>query len=356
MNNKKILIYPYDADYEVFLRYNNLQNHFDFSFLIYGYDIRNQYENNNTCFVRELSKDIIRNTDYIYITESAEKLSVDIVLSVLGNFVGAGKKVLVSDEYTGKPDITDFCESNDIEFVEVDNLKKVLNIADKPDLKFTKIQKINTPIISIFGLSPNSQKFELQLYLSQVFMNTGYKVGQIGSRHGCEILGFHSYPDFMTNKMYTEKEKIYLYNNFIKEIELNENPDVIIISAPNAIMPLSNQQHFNFGIDAYEICNAIRSDFVILTALNGEYNDDFYQEITTVCKYKHNFEIDMFFISDYVAISHSLEDEQVSFSKTDVKKNISETFKVCNSTDIQNDTLANIVENTLLDYNEFMQF
>ena len=64
----------------------------------------------------------------------------------------------------------------------------------------------------------------------------------------------------------------------------------------------------------------------------------------------------MFFISDYVAISHSLEDEQVSFSKTDVKKNISETFKVCNSTDIQNDTLANIVENTLLDYNEFMQF
>lgn len=357
MNKKKVLIYPYDSDYEIFLKYSTLENSLKFSFLIYGYEIRNHNHKYNNFFIHELSKEVIENTDYIYITESAEKLSTEMILSVLKNFANTDKKVIVSSKYYGKPDIIDFCKGNHVELIEINELKTLLNFADTTNLKGKKIHRVNTPIISIFGLSPNTQKFELQLYLRQAFLSKGYRIGQIGSRYGCEILGFHSYPNFMTDKNYTEVEKIYLYNNFIKEIELKESPDVIIISAPNAIMPLSDRQHFNFGIDTYEICNAIKPDFVILTTPNGEYNDDFYKQIATVCKYKHNFEVDMFFISDYVAISHSIEEEQVSFSKIDVKNNKSQIFPVCNSTDIEkSNTLASIIEDTLLDYNEIVQF
>ena len=355
MNNKNVLIYPYDSDYEIFLKYSALKNSLKFSFLIYGYEIRNHNHKYNKYIIHELSKEVIENTDYIYITESAEKLSIDMIFSVLKNFVN--KKVIVSNKYYCKPDIIDFCENNHIKVTEVDELKKFLQIIDVSNLNGKKLYKCNVPIISILGLSPNTQKFELQLYLRQAFLSKGYRVGQIGSRHGCEILGFHSYPNFMTDKNYTEVEKIYLYNNFIKEIELKENPDVIIISSPNAVMPLSDRQHFNFGMDAYEICNAVKSDFVIMATPNGEYNDDFYKEISIVCKYKHNIAIDMFFISDYVAISQSLEDEQVAFSKIDTKNNKSKYFYVCNSKDIdQSDTLANIVEDTLLDYNSVVQF
>ena len=69
MNNKNVLIYPYDSDYEIFLKYSAVENSFKFSFLIYGYEIRNH--NYNDFFIHNLSKEVIENTDYIYITESA---------------------------------------------------------------------------------------------------------------------------------------------------------------------------------------------------------------------------------------------------------------------------------------------
>ena len=132
MNNKNVLIYPYDSDYEIFLKYSAVENSFKFSFLIYGYEIRNH--NYNDFFIHNLSKEVIENTDYIYITESAEKLSTDMIFSVLKNFIN--KKVIVSNKYYGKPDIIEFCENNHIKVTEVDELKKFLDTAKNDfDLK-----------------------------------------------------------------------------------------------------------------------------------------------------------------------------------------------------------------------------
>lgn len=355
MIKKKILLYPYDAVYEALLNYNSLSEFFDILFLIHGYEIR---LNNNTYkkfFTYGLTTDEINALDYIYITESANKLSMETVLNTLNSFANTNKQLIISNQFHEKPELESFCKENGIRVMELSDLQKYIGSVDEIALRGIKLYKINVPVILILGLSPNTQKFELQLYLRDKFINKGYKVGQIGTRECCELLGFHSYPQFMTDRKHSEVKKIYLYNNFIKEIELKEKPDVIIISAPNAIMSLSERQLFNFGIEAYQICNSVKPDFTILTAPNGEYNDDFFKEMMTVCKYKHNVDVNMFFVSDYVAISHSIEDDEVSFSKIDVKNNHSDIFNVCNSADMYTSAVFNTIEHTLLDYNEVVQ-
>lgn len=161
-----------------------------------------------------------------------------------------------------------------------------------------KIYTINTPIILVAGTSERANKFEVQLNLREKLQNMGYKVSQIGTRHYCEVMGFHSFPSFMYSNSVTESEKVSLFNYYVKNIERRESPDVIIIGVPGGIMPFNQQFTNKYGILAYEISQAVVPDTVVLSTLYENYKPGFFDSISKSCRYKFGYEIDCFNITN----------------------------------------------------------
>ena len=133
-------------------------------------------------------------------------------------------------------------------------------------------QEIEVPIISVMGVGYNVSKFDVQLYLREMFLKKGYKVAQIGTKKISNIMGFYSIPDFMYNNRFSGEETILRFNEFVKKVEDKEKPDIIIIGVPEPILPLNKKHLFSFGIRAYEIYQAVDVDYCILNLLSGEYS------------------------------------------------------------------------------------
>ena len=216
-------------------------------------------------------------------------------------------------------------------------------------------KKINTPVVMVCGISPMTQKFELQLYLRKYFKKHKYSVSQIGSKITSGLFGFCSIAPYIFSCDTTEVRKIHTVNNMIKKIEEDENPDVIIIGVPGGILPLTAKHHFGYGVYAYEIFNAICPDFTILSLPNGEYTDEFYDNINKMSKYKFGIDIDAFFISSFTPISNSIITAELEFAYTKEKRNTSSLYKVFSNSSLQGDQLFKEIENKLLMYGKYGQ-
>lgn len=157
---------------------------------------------------------------------------------------------------------------------------------------------INIPIISVIGISENTHKFSLQLQLKEHFESMGYKAVLVGSRSYCEFLGFESFPSFMSENNISEAEKIYYFNKYIKSIETEKNPDIIIIGVPGGILPYNNLIDNNFGITAFEVFQAVVPDASILSIFHEMYSQEYFEALSQVVKYRFGFEIDAFNIAN----------------------------------------------------------
>lgn len=125
------------------------------------------------------------------------------------------------------------------------------------------------------GVTNKACKFEIQLSIRENLQSKGYKISQIGSRNYCEFLGFHSFPGFMYNRNLSESEKIILFNNYIKRLENDENPDLIVIGIPGGIMKRNDTFTSYFGIFAYEISQAVTPDYVICSTQYQDFKHEY---------------------------------------------------------------------------------
>jgi peptide maturation system protein (TIGR04066 family) len=155
------------------------------------------------------------------------------------------------------------------------------NIPDKK-MKISKYlginycKKLNSPTTLILGQGPNSGKFETQMGLRKELLQRGFKISQIGTRPYCELFGFHSFPAFMLNKELDETEKIISFNHFIKNIEEEEKPDLIIVGIPGGIMPVVDKIHNNYGILHVEVASALEPDALIYNLYSNHYTKQYY--------------------------------------------------------------------------------
>lgn len=158
---------------------------------------------------------------------------------------------------------------------------------------------IDTPVIFVLGLSENTDKFEVQATLREQFIQKGYKVSSVSSRKDSTILGMHELPEFMFDINVSEAEKIQLYNQFVKQVELKDTPDIIIIGIPGGAFPYNKKIHNYFGISLYEISNAVTCDFAVfcLPYLNYSLDMTNFTKISNEVNGKFGFPIDYFHIA-----------------------------------------------------------
>lgn len=227
-----------------------------------------------------------------------------------------------------------------------DSIERGKKLIDARQLKAIEIekldaiseeQKLEVPVIFVAGVTPYTEKFHVQLALRKRLLDNGYKVSLIGSKEYSGLFGFHSFPLFMSEPM-DNTERILLFRKYVKYIEQQEQPDIIVVGIPGGIMGVNRKHHFDFGMTAYMVSQAVEPDYVIMNMLYGqEYIKEQLEEINQCCKYKLNFEIDSFHLSNSFFDPASLKSEQLVFIKMGNKKylnRIERLYDLLNPTDM----------------------
>lgn len=212
------------------------------------------------------------------------------------------------------------------------------------------LYKLDTPVIAVAGVGNNTQKFEIQLYLRNELLKLGYNVSQIGTRPYCELLGFHSFPTWMYDKTYTDYEKVIAFNHYIKAIETDEKPEVIILGIPEGIVPFNEKHSQGFGLKAYEVCRAVHPDHLIMALYEGNYTEAFFEEIKNVSKYSLNTEVNEFFISQFSPVSASYKHTQLVFTYSENTGCKKDAYSM---KDLENDGMIKKMIEQLAAYDEY---
>lgn len=153
---------------------------------------------------------------------------------------------------------------------------------------------INTPVVTVLGLSTDVDKFYTEIILQNQLIQKGYRVSTIGSRPYGDLLGMHSYPRFMFDSGLSEREKIYGFNEYVKSIEESESPDIIVLGIPGGIIPYGRFIDNYFGITAFEVMQAVVSDVCVFNMYFDDYSPEYLNKMNDIMKYRFGMEIDIF--------------------------------------------------------------
>lgn len=256
--------------------------------------------------------------------------------------------------------ISSKCAQNGVDFEYFGTLKKQSEFQEIPH-EGEFIHTISTPVIFVMGMGERTNKFEIQLSLRENILKMGYKVSQIGSREYCKLLGFHSFPSFLYNKEISETNKIVLFNHFVKRIEMEEKPDLIIIGVPGGIMPYNNNLTNRFGVLAYEVSQAVTPDSAIFSCHYNSYPEEYFIDLKDSVLHRLGCKIDCFNISNAAfdwnnskqfnrESYFSLESEYVDKKMQDYAAYKHPVYNVLNHKDAKK--MADYIINILAEYGE----
>jgi peptide maturation system protein (TIGR04066 family) len=181
-------------------------------------------------------------------------------------------------------------------------------------------EELKTPVSMIVGQGPCIGKFETQLGMRQELLNRGQKISQVGSRPYCELFGFHSFPSFMFSKELNETQKIIGFNYFIKQIEKEEEPDLLLIGVPGGIMPIIEKIHNNFGMLHLEVSAALEPDTIVYNMYSNSYSTKYYEKASELIYNRLNcVQTCCFIVSnswiDFAAYSENEEFKVITYRK-----------------------------------------
>ncbi len=140
------------------------------------------------------------------------------------------------------------------------------------------------------------------------------------------------------NENKDDTQKIILFKKYVKCIEMTEQPDLIVIGIPGAIMAINKKHHFDYGVTAYMVSQAVAGDYVIMNMLYGKkYTTEQLEELSKVCKYRLNFEVDSFHLSNAWLDPSTLKDDQlriIKLGKKEYDQNVDRLYDLMNPTDM----------------------
>jgi peptide maturation system protein (TIGR04066 family) len=369
MNGKKTLVYPYDIELTPVLRHPELLSGYNIAYLVsppgWGSVGRDASDADGGDKLNiNISSDfegLLPLCDAVIFSESERK--PDFKKYVLPKLIASaelGKEIIFLPVLEGEDKnlLEDTCNKYSIKLKSYKDEGSTLYSTESD---YFKLYKINTPVIFVAGVHKKTHKFEILLSLRESFINSGDRVSQIGSRNYCEMLGFHSIPQFMYNSCWTETKKIVAFNHYIKEMENLEKPDVIIIGIPGGVMKLNDNFTGQFGITAFEISQAVTPDVAVLSTFYEEFSPEYFQNMFTSIKYKLGFDITCYNFCNIKfdwEVSRDIGEESyllidsgfIDKSKTRYDKLKTPVFNILNNEDRTN--MANCLIDTLSYFGE----
>lgn len=246
-------------------------------------------------------EDALENCTTVFFVQPEFPLPKEKVTSRIFESISAGKNILCTYPLD-QAEFNQFqkeTEERGLEFRylsnHLDHLKLTSAYIDKFEIES---KPLHTPVVMIFGLIEQVGKFDTQLAFTEYLTNLGYKASLICSRPYGKLFGARSVPSFMFNTSITERDKIVLFNNFVKNIEDEESPDIFVIGVPGGIIPLNNKVTNRYGITAYEMTREIMPDAAILCTYFERYTKDYIEQLNTLCKYRFSTEFTTYIVNN----------------------------------------------------------
>ena len=352
MKMNQMLIYPFDCEFVPFVRHQSLIRDFKLHKLVspkgWGYkgDACIADYGDKTGFIVENDfESAMSECDALMLVDS--KLPLDFDSNIRSKVAAAASehKIIYNvrkfDDQTND-EIKSICEKFN---TKINTLKREKEIfaSENPQLF-----EINTPVILVIGLSENTNKFEIELSITEKFIHDNYKVSLIASRQRCEFLGAHSFPSFMFD-IINDNDKIIYFNHLIKGIEMAEDPDVIVVGLPGGALPINKDFPNGFGILTYLVSQALKPDYVIMSSLYMDYLGnsftDYYNSINCMINRKFGFEIDYHNIANSIIVwNESNEAKELEYMRIDSSFLDKKFEKI-----YQNQNFSNILNSNSLD-------
>ncbi|GMQ64905.1 TIGR04066 family peptide maturation system protein [Vallitalea maricola] len=359
---KRAAIYPYNSEFSFIVKHHDLLIDYDIVSLVspIGFGLNNR--DASYCY---LGEDIgIKVTTSLFEKDFDDLIVCEypcdfkeMILPTIETACEKGKNIVLLHRINIDllDEVKKLCNNNNV------NLKLYWGMdidQNNITIKNSTIYEINVPVIFVSSVIEGTNKFDVQLCLRDHFLKEGYKVAQIGTKHYCELLGFHSFPRFMFNEKMNEIDKILLFNRLCKHIELRENPDLIIIGIPGSTMVYNNMFTNKFGMTAFQVANAVHPDVAVMNITYDNFNKEFLEKVFISTKYKLGFEIDCFNMSNnkfdtarskqnrrlcYVTVNSNLVDKKISELNKELKIPIYNSLNKSNSHELAkwvNDILA----------------
>lgn len=296
--------------------------------------------------------------DMLIVTPGVCALEPENAMSVIGEYCQDCASVLLL--HVGKDlgdEISSLCTRKGCTVVTDGGIRDRLGLVAYDDKAYLyEDRPIETPIVSVSGVLPRTQKYQIQLDLLDRFQKDGYKVSLVGTGCWNELLGGYSSREVLERPSASEERKIKYFHSFLATLEEREHPDVVIVGIDDPLLPLSAKHTFNYGIYASELYSAFRPDVSIVSIMNGQYNDDFFNQMDMLCRYKYNFETAAYFVSRYAVISSSLYRDQLAYAFTEEVSNHSDKYSVYSDSDIKVGSLYGYVLQRLQQYGRCRQF
>lgn len=356
---KKVLLFPYNYNCCEILRYKDMLTDYEVIGVLapYGWGV-----NGKDAGIVDGGKDIgvviQENIDYkqefqgiLIIADYTKEEIEQAVLVYVEDAITHNKEVIFATEVSNR--VKELCSKKP---------EQVTYLIDKqPVIKHRrKLLQINTPIVGIAGLNELTHKFKIQLEVNQYLKKQGYKVSHIGSKQYGGLFGIHSFPNFMYSDL-NEAEKIYQFNKYIKDIEKQEQPDIIIVGVPGGIMPYNEKFPGYFGITMFEVMQAIRPDVLVMSCLYENYNAEFFENLVKGIHYKYGIDVDAFNISTFqVDTNESEQSSMLQYYKVTYKE-VDQIVKSCGDENIpifnimngtDGEKMAEFLLNKLQEYSE----
>ena len=351
-DRSRVLVYPYSVEFTPILRHRGLLKDYEITGLVSpaGFALGGQdagYADNGSSIGMIVEDSIAKQLDSFdtfMVVDSYPRLDFKkVIRPKIDIAIDAGKDIicLAGIEKGMSDEIEKACKLRGVSYKNICNS---WNSGQYGSMEVEKLVEITTPVIFVAGLSERTNKFEIQLALRERLLEKGYALSQIGTRPYSSLLGIHPFPEFMYSSSISESNKVVLFNLFVKEMEVREKPDVIVIGIPGGLMPFNHQFTNRFGILAYEICQAVSSDAAIISVLYENVDAGFFDMISTSMKYKLGFQPDCFNVanvqldwagskeSDYLKYIH-LNSEFVDEKKKKFQTASISVFNVLNTAD-----------------------
>jgi peptide maturation system protein (TIGR04066 family) len=325
IKKERVAVYPLTTDFERFLKYKNLiDESLQISDIVLppGWNKSELKEDNGMKLHTDFDEALEESDTVLFAEMNANMVYYDKMNDMLRNKMlisyGRDKNIIILNRLNDmlNDEITELYK-NKKQYYK--NFCSGLNSPEKnKDFYISEIiNEIETPVIFVMGLWENTDKFLIQLALRDFFLKQGYKISQIGSKFYSEIFGFHSFPRFMFDKIY-ESQKITFFNHYVKSLEKEENPDVIIIGIPGGIMPYNGNFTNKFGITAFEVSNAIKPSYTVFSLLFNDYKKEYFELMQANVRNKFGYDIDCFNLgSKLFEVTDSQENKTEIYSNMD---------------------------------------
>lgn len=304
----KVLVYPYDEEFEVFIKHKDFLKNIEILELLSpsGWGLQNKVIEKSFIVKTDIKEVDLENVDALLLVDSIRNdIYKDEMMSVASQLAKSHKNIVLNRCISDKEyfELQNLCRDENVQLVDIRNQSEEMITDD------TRLKSIETPVVIIAGMGEHCNKLEVQMSLIDYLDKIGYKVSSVTSRSNMEIAGMHSFPKFMYGNTLDESSKIVNFNHYIKRLETEEKPNIILIGIPGSIMPISKKHSEHFGVFAFEVFNSIKCDIMVLCMHNNAYTKEYFEEVKKLCKYKFQTDIDAFAISNYAYDSFSLESE-----------------------------------------------